>query len=258
MSLVFASAVFAAALLLAMLLMIEIGRRVGARHRALDPQGAREGVTALEGAVFALLGLMVAFTFSGAATRFDSRRQLLVQEANAIGTAYLRIDLLPAAAQPALRDGFRRYVDSRLATYRALPDIAAADAGLARSAQIQNEMWTNAVAATREGASPHAAMLFLPALNEVIDSLTTELMASRTHPPVIIFVMLAVLALVSSLLAGYDMPGGKRRSWIHVFAFAGIMAASVYVILDLEYPRIGFIRIDDFDRVLTDLRQSMK
>lgn len=252
------SALFALALLLAMILMLEIGRRLGARQRARDPTGAREGVSALEGAIFALLGLMLAFSFSGAATRFDARRLLLVQEANAIGTAYLRVDLLPASAQPAIRDGFRRYVDSRLATYRALPDLAAAEAELARSAQIQNEIWANAVAASRAGTAPHAVILFLPALNAVIDSLTTEVMTSRLHPPTVIFIMLAVLAMASSLLAGYDMPGGQHRSWVHVLAFAGIMAASVYLILDLEYPRVGLIRIDTFDQVLADLRQSMK
>ncbi len=69
---------------------------------------------------------------------------------------------------------------------------------------------------------------------------------------------LAVLALTSALLAGYAMAGGRSRSWIHVIGFALIMAATVYVILDLEFPRAGFIRVDDFDQLLRDVRQSMK
>jgi len=73
-----------------------------------DPEGARAGAGAVEGSVFGLLGLLIAFTFSGAAFRFDARRQLAVEETNAIGTAYLRLDLLPADKQPALRDSFRR------------------------------------------------------------------------------------------------------------------------------------------------------
>ena len=89
-----------------------------------DPVGARAGAGVVDGAVFGLLGLLVAFTFSGAATRFDARRQLVVEEANAIGAAYLRLDVLPAAAQPALRARFREYLDSRLAAYRAVPDMA--------------------------------------------------------------------------------------------------------------------------------------
>jgi hypothetical protein len=78
-----------------------------------------------------------------------------------------------------------------------------------------------------------------------------------THPPPIIFAMLGVLALMSSLLAGYAMAGGKTRSWIHIIGFALIMATTVYVILDLEFPRLGMIRIDAADRALIELRQSM-
>ncbi len=114
-------------------LMIEIGRRIGLRHRALDPDGSTSGLGALEGAIFGLIGLLIAFTFSGAASRFDARRSQIVEEANNIGTAYLRIDLLPATAQPQLREDFRRYVDLRLAIYHALPDIEAAKDRLAES-----------------------------------------------------------------------------------------------------------------------------
>ena len=78
-----------------MVILQEVGRRVGHRRMARDPEGARAGVGAIDGAVFGLLGLLVAFTFSGAASRFDARRQLVVEEANAIGTAYLRLDVLP-------------------------------------------------------------------------------------------------------------------------------------------------------------------
>ena len=101
-------------LFVGMVLLLELGRRIGVRRIANDPEGAQAGTGAVDGAVFALLGLLIAFTFSGAATRFDERRNLIVQETNDIGTAYLRLDLLPASAQPGLRDLFRRYVDSRL------------------------------------------------------------------------------------------------------------------------------------------------
>ena len=78
------------------------------------------------------------------------------------------------------------------------------------------------------------------------------------HPPHIVFVLLAVSALVSSLLAGYGMAGGKTRSWLHLLGFAMILAVTVYVVLDIEYPRVGLIRIDAFDEVLQDVRESMK
>ena len=92
----------------------------------LEPGVVAVGESAAEGAIFALLGLLVAFTFSGAASRFDARRQLIVEETNDIGTAYLRLRLLPLSAQPALREQFRQYVDARLAFYRKLKDMPAA------------------------------------------------------------------------------------------------------------------------------------
>jgi hypothetical protein len=91
-------AVLAIGLFLGMLLLQEIGRRIRLRRLARDPDQAEAGFGVVEGAVFGLMGLLIAFTFSGAASRFDTRRQLVVEEANAIGTAYLRLDLLSASA----------------------------------------------------------------------------------------------------------------------------------------------------------------
>ena len=246
----------AISLFFGMLLLLEWGRRLGARRLAHDPAGAHAGVGAVEGAVFGLMGLLVAFTFSGAASRFDSRRQLIVQEANDIGTAYLRLDLLPAESRDRLREKFRVYLDSRLETYRKLPDVQAAEAELARSAVLQNEIWSLAVAAVRS-EPPSTTTVLLPALNAMIDITSTRTGAARLHPPRGHLPMLTLLALVSSLLAGYGMGGGKTRSWLHMVAYAAITAGAVYVILDLEYPRIGLIRLDAFDQVLVDLRKSM-
>lgn len=251
--------ILAIGLFIGILILLDVGRRLGARRLASDPEGARAGTGTVEGAVFALLGLLIAFTFSGAAARFDARRDLIVQETNAIGTAWLRLDLLPASAQPAIRENFRKYVDSRLATYRKLPDIAAVKAELARSTQLQGEIWTQAVAAGRlEGTPPPATMLLLPALNEMIDITTTRTMVAQLHPPLAIYEMLVGLALVSALLAGYGMAGGKSRSWLHIIGFAAVMAVAVYLIIDLEFPRLGLVRIDAFDQALVELRASMK
>ncbi len=246
-------------LFLGMLVFLEVGRRIGNRRLANDAEGARTGTGAIEGAVFALLGLLIAFTFSGAASRFDTRRNLVVEEVNAIGTAYLRLDLLPADAQPALRDLFRRYVESRLEAYRKLPNVEAAKAELVRSTQLQEEIWTQAMTAGRmEGAPPSATMLLLPALNQMIDITTTRTMATQLHPPTIIFALLFGLALASALLAGYGMAGGTSRNWLHMIGFAAVMAVAVYVIIDIEYPRLGLIRVDAFDQVLADLLTGMK
>ena len=246
-------------LFLGLLLLLEVGRRIGTRRRTQDPEGAAAGTGPIDGAIFALLGLLLAFTFAGAASRFDVRRSLVVEETNAIGTAYLRLDVLPASAQPPMRDLFRRYVDARLEAYRKLPDMQAVLAELNRANQLQGEIWSQAVAAGRmEGAPPTATILLLPALNQMIDITTTRTMAGQTHPPVVIFIMLFGVALASALLAGYDMAGGKSRNWLHMVGFAAVLAMAVYVILDIEFPRLGFIRVDAFDQALVELRQSMK
>jgi hypothetical protein len=83
-------------------------------------------------------------------------------------------------------------------------------------------------------------------------------MATQLHPPEIVYVMLFWLALLASLLAGYGMAGGRTRKWLHMIGFALIMAVSVYVILDLEFPRLGFFHLNVFDQTLVDLRESMK
>jgi hypothetical protein len=244
-------------LFLGTLLFLEAGRRIGARRIVVDPEGARAGIGAVEGAVFGLLGLMIAFTFSGAASRFEHRRDLITQEANAIGTAWLRIAALPAEAQPALRDKFRRYVDTRIEVYRRVPDMAAVKAELDRSVVLQGEIWAAAIAGVQSAPSPATAPL-LPALNEMIDITTTRLVATQSHPPAVIFAMLVVLVLAGALLAGYGMAQGRTRNWLHMVGFALTMSLTVYVILDLEYPRLGLIRIDKADQLLVDVRQSLK
>ena len=245
-------------LFLGMLLFLEIGRRIGIRRIREDSGSAGDGVGAVDGAVFALLGLLIAFTFSGASARFDTRRQLVVEETNDIGTAYLRLDLLPANAQPVLRESFRRYLDARIEIYRKLPDMAAAKEQLAKAIELETQIWRQAVSASlSKDAPPQAPILLLPALNAMIDVTTTQVMATQMHPPIVVFAMLFGLALAASLLAGYGMTGSKVRSRFHMVGFALVMAVAVYVILDVEYPRLGLIRVDAFDQALIDLRESM-
>jgi len=91
----------------------------------------------------------------------------------------------------------------------------------------------------------------------MFDVASTRTAVTQMHPPPVIYIMLAVLALMSSLLAGYAMSGSRTRSWMHMMGFAIIMGATVFVILDLEFPRLGLIRIDAADQLLIELRQSM-
>jgi hypothetical protein len=250
---------FALLLLAGMLLVLEAGRRVGLSRRATESADERSGLGAVEGAVFALFGLLMAFTFSGAASRFSEKRMLIAEEVNDVGTAYLRIDLVPEEAQPALRDLFRQYVDSRLATYRKLPDMAAARVEMARSRKLGGEIWARAVAATRvQGSYPGAGRLLLPALNSMLDIATTRTMALQAHPPGFIYVLLFGLGLVCSLLAGYRMAMGPLRSWIHILGFTVITVVVVYVTLDMEYPRTGLFHLESADQLLVEAREGMK
>jgi len=114
------------------LLALEAGRWTGLRQIATG-SGHLAGTGTLEAAILARLGLLIAFSFSGAAARFDARRLQILQETNAISTAYLRLDLLPAAAQPPLHELFRRYLDARLDFYANAQDVDAARSELAHT-----------------------------------------------------------------------------------------------------------------------------
>jgi hypothetical protein len=150
-------------------------------------------------------------------------------------------------------------VDSRLEAFRKLPDYEAAVAELTKSEKLQMDIWRGAVAACRLPSSNSGAdKLVLPALNEMIDLTTMRTMAMKAHPPLLIFELLFFLALVCSLLAGYGMAASKYRSWLHITAFAGGAVISVFVILEIEYPRAGLLQLETaYDQVLVDVRASM-
>jgi uncharacterized protein YneF (UPF0154 family) len=254
----FIGVAIAVALLAGMVLCYELGRRIGKLRIARNPDGLAKGGGAVEAGVYGLLGLLVALTFSGGASRYEARRLLVTQEANAIGTAYLRIDLLGAAAQPAMRQLFRDYVDSRVETYRKIPDLEAAYAEVARSGKMQREIWKSAVAATLEAPTQAAPMLLLPALNEMFDIMTSRVDATKNHPPLVIHLLLVVSCLVAAMLVGYGMSANSKRSWLHIAVFAITLSCTVYAIIDLEYPRAGLVRLDSADQSLVDLRESMR
>lgn len=246
-------------LFLGMLGCFMLGQRMGARRLARDPEGGRDGVGAIEGAVFAFMGLLLAFTFSGATSRFDARKQFVMDEANALGTAYQRFDLLPAAAQPELRGLMAQYVDARLAAYRSVGDVAATEAAIDATESLAARIWTGAVAATQTGAPPSTATLVLPALNDAFDLATTRVGIARwMHPPTVIFVMLALSALLCAVFVGDGMAKAKARPWFHAVGFALMLCGAIYVILDLEFPRRGLFRVDEVDQALIDVRAGMR
>jgi hypothetical protein len=124
-------------------------------------------------------------------------------------------------------------------------------------ADIQREIWKGSVAALGGTTSGAPAILLVPALNAMFDVTTTRTVALQTHQPLVIFLMLAMAMLSCSLLAGFDMGEQSGRSWLHVICFAAVLTVSFYVILDLEYPRLGLIRINWMDQLFHDLRAAM-
>src|SRR5215831_3529525 len=131
------------AFFVALIVCMEAGRRAGRKAFGEGNRTPPAGLGTVETVAFGLLGLLLAFTFSGAAARLDARRTQIVDEANAIGTAWLRIDTVPPSAQPKLRDGLRKYADSRIAVYRTFSQegLDAARGEYARSTGLQNEIW---------------------------------------------------------------------------------------------------------------------
>ena len=235
----------------------ELGRLIGRWRIKVSGEDEIQGSGNLESATFALLGLLIGFTFFGAADRFDNRRKLIVDEANIIGTTYLRIDFLPEERQAPLREKFKLYLDSRIATYKKFSDKAAANAEIANSIRLQSEIWKDATVASKESPSTSAGTLMTISLNEMLDIFTTRAMSNQMHPPPIIFAMLFTFAfLCCTMIAGFSTSDKPRRGWLHIMIFSGVLAFSVYVIMDIEYPRLGIFRVDSFDVVLVDLRRS--
>jgi hypothetical protein len=236
---------------------LEAGYRLGS-YASQRAEAAHEGTSTIDAAIFALLGLLLGFTFAYGISHLDQRRQLIIQEANAIGTAHLRLDLLPANQQQEMRLLFRRYLDARLGAYEKLPDLDAAGRELARATQLQKEIWSRAVTAAQDDPTQNVARLLLPALNEMIDVTTARTIALHTHLPPLIFGLSISVALLSGLLAGYNMAKRKNRSWFHALLYAVVIAITIFTVVDLDYPRFGLIRLNAADAALIQLRDSMR
>jgi hypothetical protein len=242
-----------------LLLASEAGRRIGAARLARSSDGLAKGGASADAATFALMGLLIAFTFSGAASRFQDRRDLIADEANAIGTAYLRLDLLPSDVQPPLRELLRRYTDVRVEIYGQVLDDADTEAKLAESAELQSAIWALAASAVQRQGVPTSTMtLVIGALNDMIDITGIRTMATRSHPPLVVFLLLVGMSLLCALLVGYATSQNSARSWLHTATFAAIISLTVYVIIDLEFPRVGFIRVDAADELLIEVRDRMR
>lgn len=235
----------------------EMGRRLRLRAKAREHGQEETGLGPVEAASFSLLGLLLAFAFSGAAGRFDDRRQLAIAESNALGTAYLRLSLVPGSLRPSLQAQLRAYTDARLAGYRALPDAAAARGHFERATRLQAPLWEASIKASEGVSDSRAAILLLPALNTAFDLATTRTAVFFLHPPPVTFVLLFALALLCSVLAGWSMGATPNRRRLHALGFVGSLALTLYLTVDLELPSYGLVTVENFDAVLAETRARM-
>lgn len=173
-----------------------------------------------------------------------------------MGTAWQRIDVLPDEQQDTIRNLFRGYVDALVAWYNEAPGSQQTVHEPPALTRAQNLLWTRSVAVAVMPSNA-ARSLYLSALNDMFGAVEEERMARRIHPPSIIFGMLGIAALTTALFAGYGIASGVTRNWIYMIGVAATIAVATYVILELEYPRLGLVRVNAMDKAVVELRATM-
>jgi hypothetical protein len=239
------------AILLVVLVSVECGYRLGRYSHSRSDKEKEAPVGAMVGATLGLLAFVLAFTFGLAAARFDTRRQVLLDEANAIGTTYLRAAMLPERGEE-IRGQLRDYVDVRLKAVQS-GNIAE---GLRRSQSIQDQLWAQATAVAEKNPNSIVVGLFVQSLNEVIDLHAKRVQAGlRNRIPGAIWVALFAVAVLSLAAMGYHAGlAGTVRS-LAVLAVALTFSAVIGLIADLDRPQEGTLKVSQ--QALIDLRQSM-
>lgn len=243
-------------LLFTLMIIMVIGRTIGERYIQQEKK-ATTGLGHVEGAIFTLLGLLIAFTFHGAAQRYDVRKEMIVNEANAIGTAWLRVDLLPQKIQPQMRKYFAEYAQARLRVNTTLPDIQGAIKQIYIAKELQPKIWALAIESMKDPNSNVIGVVLLPALNQMFDIENSHNLSLITHPPFTIYLTLLILLGMSALFIGFSLAGSTRALWIHGLGYAAIMVGTLYVICDFEYPRVGYISIKKYDLPMVELNQTI-
>jgi hypothetical protein len=240
------------ATLVVALLSFEGGFWVGKRRSRRSEQEQEEVVRGLVGGMLGLEAFMLAFTFGAAASHFDARRQALLDEANAIRTAYLRADLLPEPDRAEIRNLLREYVDVRLEGVRS----GKIEQAIARSEELHNQLWLQATASRDKASTPAFAVQFIQSLNEIIAMHTRRVTAGLEFriPNIIWIVLFAITALASASIGYHSGLTGRNRPLVAV-AIILAFSAVIYLIVDLDRPGQGFIQVSQ--RALVDLQTKM-
>jgi len=246
----------AVALFTLLLVVSEIGFRRGRALGSSLGEASKSQLSSFQGAMMGLLALLLGFSFALAESRFETRRHLVVEESNAIGTTYLRSQMLPEPHRTEVAKLLREYIDARLEFFQADVDEDRLKGAMEKSERVQRQLWSQALALAEKDPSPVPTGLFITPLNDVIDLHAERDAARQNHVPEIALWLLAVAAIGSMGLAGYGGGVGGRRNLAHTITLALIISFVILVITDLDRPRRGLIKISQQSMIA--LRQSLK
>jgi hypothetical protein len=234
------------------LLAVEAGFRLGKLWQQRTHADKEGSVGAMAGATLGLLAFLLAFVTGMAMNRFEHRRALVVAEANAIGTAFLRAGFLDQPVRDESRALLGEYVDVRLEAHGAvsLEDVKT------RSEQIQTELWTRAVAAVDDGNQTPIMGLYIASLNEMIDLHSERVVAiESSRIPITLWLDIYAVAFLTMILVGVQSSYGERRNWLGLVLLIFVFSAVLYLIVDLDRPAQGLLTISQ--KALLDLRAQI-
>jgi hypothetical protein len=232
-----------AALLITFLAATEIGFRSGRSRQSREDEQTRFHITSLQGPLLGLLALMLGFTFSMALSRYDMRKELVLAESNAIGTAYLRARLMPEPHRSENVRLLNAYVDARLDFYNAGNDPVRLAAAKADAAHLQQQLWAMAIAMSQLDTRSVPLGLFVQSLNAVFDLDADRSQALQNHVPKPVLALVSIIAAVALAFIGHGCGLHGRRHFVSTALVALLLALVLAVILDLDLPRQGLIKI---------------
>jgi len=242
---------------LLILLLNWLGYRFKHYQLRKHPNAEMDNLGPIEGSLLGLMALLLAFSFGNSASKFEGHREIIVEEANEIGTVILRCDLYPDTPRNLLIANMKEYVESRVDYYEARADEEKIAVALQKSKIISKKIWD---IVTEESKKPNALVRsnqMIPAVNDMIDiTITREGARIAKVPPVILF-MLIILIQTSAFLVGYSQKS-KKRNLVMNYGFAVMISLALYLVLELDRPRRGIINLDSTEQKILDLREEFR
>lgn len=241
----------AAGLLLGLLVSLEAGFRVGLRAKESREVPEAGQLGAVQGSILGLLGLLLGFSFAGAAGRFMERQEYIVQEANAIGTAFLRADLIDEPHRSDLQQALADYTAFRVEASKTIQFGLSEDTE-AMVAELHARIWH----AARSGVTENdgTMVVVLGPVNEVIDLHALRVGASRRHLPGLVLGLLIGCSSLAIAVIGYGCGLTGRRHSLMTVSLTILICTALWTTIDLDHPRVGIIRLDDRPLTEMDLR----